>query len=175
MAQQGLAALTAFGGPISASAFQHYLDASGTYLPLPVDGLLTTNPALVTELNGVLVDAAADAVSRAAASATCTTVPFSSGWLPHADVADADWRYTLGRFFVQVLGTATRDPAATGVSVSYRVAVGDTYDFDPGSTFAEFGRLAADGRAADFLVGGLTTVRTAVVARAADLASPGYG
>lgn len=173
LARQGLAALGAFGGPVSTSAFQHFLDAGGGFLTLPVDGLLTANPALVAELDTTLVRTVAGAVTHASTVAPCTTIGFTSGWLPHDDVADPDWHYTLGRFWFQVLGTATRE--TTGVRVTYRLAVGDTYDFDPGSTFAEFEQLALDGHAADFLDGGLTTTRQASVTSAAGLASPGFG
>lgn len=172
LAQQGLAAVSAFGGPVATSAFRHFLDGSGSFLALPVDGLVTADPGFVTELDTALVRAAGTAVARAGTVAPCTMVAFSSGWLPHDDVADPDWHYTLGRFWFQVRGTATRE--ATGVRVVYRAAIGDTYDFDPGTAFARFEQLALDGHAADFLDGGLTAARSATVTTAADLASPGF-
>ena len=172
--RQGLAALTTFGGPVATAAFQHYVDATGTYLPLPVDQLLAVEPALVADLDRTLVEAAGAAVTAAATAPACSAVPFASDWAGHADPVDAEWRYTLGRFYARVLGAVTREPSGS-LRVSYRAAIGDTYDFDPGSTFAEFARLADDGHAAVFLDGGLTTPRTATVTSAAELGSPGFG
>lgn len=182
MAAQGLAATRAFGGPISASAFQHYLGATGAYLALPVDELLDASPELIAELNTVLIRVSAAAVGqvRSAPASTCTSEAFSSGWLGHPDPADNDWHFTLGRFYYQVLGTAFRvNAAASGsgaVQVTYRAAIGDTYNFDPGSAFEQFGQLAVDGRAADFLDGGATTSRTSrVKAGSTTLDPPGFG